>query len=81
MEGNHATPPLTWGDRYDLGGLVLGAATLAVLLLLGAPVWAAIALGAAIVSIAAYLLRRRAGVPQMVLWQRLARRRRAPHNR
>jgi hypothetical protein len=67
VDGTHGTPPFIWGDRYDLAGVVLGATVLCVPLLVDASVWAAIPLGAATMNLAAYLLRRRAGVPQMFL--------------
>ena len=76
MDAHQDTPPFIWGDRYDLAGLALGVAALAILLLVGAKAWVAIVLGALTMNLAAYLLRRRAGVPQILIWQRLARRRR-----
>jgi hypothetical protein len=63
-------PPFRWGDRYDLVGLGIGALVGAVVLLVGASIWLAIALLAATMNVASFALRRRAGVPQLTLWQR-----------
>jgi hypothetical protein len=72
-------PRLSWGDRYDLVGLALGLALLAALVLVGAPVLLAIVFGCAATNLTAYALRRRAGIPQVTLWQRMRMWRDAPH--
>lgn len=66
-------PPFRFADRYDLIALVLALAVVAVLIALGVSVWLVIAAGGATVSGAAFLLRRRAGVPQATVLQRLRR--------
>jgi O-antigen/teichoic acid export membrane protein len=71
-------PPIPWGDRYDLSGVVAGLVIGVVLFLVGAGVWLALALALATVNLLAYTLRRRAGVPQATLWQRVRHRRRRP---
>ena len=71
--------PFTWGDRYDLVGLAAAALVVAPLILLGASVWLAIALAAAVMNLTSYALRRRAGIPQVTLWRRWRTRRHAPH--
>jgi hypothetical protein len=75
MERDRGIPPFRWGDRYDLLGLAAGAAVLIVLLLLAVSVWGALGLALGVTGISAFALRRRAGVPQVTVWQRLARRR------
>jgi hypothetical protein len=71
-------PPFKWVDRYDFAGIAIAVLVGAVLLILGAHVWAAIGFAGGIAGIAAFALRRRAGVPQVTLWRRawLRRRRR-----
>jgi hypothetical protein len=71
-------PPFKWGDRYDLIGLALGVAVLGVLVVVGMPVLLAIPFGTAATNLTAYALRRRAGIPQVTLWQRWRHARRAP---
>jgi hypothetical protein len=68
-------PPFWWFDRYDLIGLAIAVALAAVLIALGVSIWPALLAGAAAMSGAAFLLRRRAGVPQATIVQRLRRRR------
>jgi F0F1-type ATP synthase assembly protein I len=63
------------GDRYDLAGVVFGLLVGLVLFAVGASVWLAIVFAAAGLNLSAFALRRRAGVPQATLWQRLGRRR------
>ena len=60
-------PPFRWGDRYDLIGSAAGAALVAALVVVGAPVLLAIVLGCAALNLSAYALRRRAGIPQATL--------------
>ena len=68
----------SWGDRYDLIGLAAAALVAAALVLLGASVWLVLVVAAAAMNLTSYALRRRAGNPQVTLWQRAAHRR---HNR
>jgi hypothetical protein len=75
MERDRGLPSFRWGDRYDLLGLATGAAVLIVLLLAAASVSAALGLALGVAGLSAFALRRRAGVPQVTVWQRLARRR------
>jgi len=63
-------PPFRWGDRYDLTGVIVGVVVGVMLFAVGASVWVALAFGAAVVNLSAFALRRRAGVPQVMLWQR-----------
>ena len=72
-------PPFKWADRYDLVGLVVGAVLVGALVLVGASVWLTVAVACAAVNLTAYALRRRAGIPQVTLWQRMRMRRDAPH--
>ena len=76
MERSQATsPPFRWADRYDLWGLVVGAVVACALLLAGGSVWVVLGFGVVSAGLAAYALRRRAGVPTLTIWQRLAQRR------
>jgi hypothetical protein len=72
-------PPFKWADRYDVIGIAVAALLVTVLLLVGASVWLTIALAAAVVNLTSFALRRRAGIPQVTLWQRWRMRRHAPH--
>ena len=64
------TPPFTWGDRYDLVGIAIGLPLVAVLAIGGVPVLLALVFGCAAMNLTSYALRRRAGIPQVTLWQR-----------
>jgi hypothetical protein len=64
-------PPFKWGDRYDLIGLGVAVALAAALLLAYVPLALTIVLGCAALNLTAYALRRRAGIPQVTLWQRM----------
>ena len=70
-------PPFTWGDRHDLIGLAVAAVLVAVLLLADVSLGLAIVFGCAALSLTAYALRRRAGIPQVTLWHRWRHARRA----
>jgi hypothetical protein len=63
-------PPFKWADRYDLAGLGLALALVAALVLVGVPVLLAIVFGCAALNLTSFALRRRAGIPQVTLWQR-----------
>jgi len=62
-------PPFTWGDRYDLIGIALGLPLVAVLAAVGVPFLLAVVFGCAVMNLTSYALRRRAGIPQVTLWQ------------
>jgi hypothetical protein len=69
-------PPFKWGDRYDLIGLAVAAGLVAALLLADVSLGLTIVFGCAALNLTAYALRRRAGIPQVTLWQRMRRARR-----
>lgn len=71
-------PPFRWGDRHDLAGVIVGVVVGVALFVAGTSAWLALASGAAVLSLLAFALRRRAGVPQATLWQRARQRQRRP---
>ncbi len=60
-----------WYDRYDALALWVGLVVSGVLLPVGVDFWFAIAIGFAVFSLSSFALRRRAGVPQLTIWQSL----------
>jgi hypothetical protein len=64
-------PPFKWGDRHDLIGLAVAAALGAALPLADVSPALTIVFGCAALNLTAYAFRRRAGIPQVTLWQRL----------
>ncbi len=81
-DGHDATksPRFTWADRYDAIGLAAGLPVGVALVVLfsstGLVRWQALPFYFAVANVTAYLSRRRAGVPQITLWERYRRSRR-----
>jgi F0F1-type ATP synthase assembly protein I len=66
--------PFRWGDCYDLAGIVVGVGIGVMLVAVGASVWLAITFGCPGVNLTSFALRRRAGIPQLTLFESVRRR-------